>query len=74
MEMRIGYLGLVAAVIHSGLKYESWEYALTVDGRYWCGLGNIDPEHVARQATTSFAEPSIQTANIPELDGDYRSV
>jgi hypothetical protein len=74
MEMRIGYLGLIAAAIHSELKNESWEYALTVNGRYWCGLGNLDPVHVARQATTSFAEPSNQTVIIPELDGDYRSV
>lgn len=68
METTIGYLGLVAAVIRSGLKNESWEYPLTADGRYWCDLANIDPEHVSRRATTSFpfAEPSIQMADIQE--------
>jgi len=59
METAIGYLGLVAAVIRSGLKDESWEYPLTDDGRYWCGLANIDPEHVSKRATKSFLKNSV---------------
>ena len=66
--MTIGYLGLIAAVIRSGLKYESWEYPLTDDGRYWCDLGNLDPEQVSKQATKSFAEPFVQFEGIQELD------
>lgn len=66
MDTTIGYLGLVAAVIRSGLKNESWEYPLTADGRYWCGLGNIDPEHVSKRATKFFVEPSVPMAEIQE--------
>jgi hypothetical protein len=53
MDLRRGYLGLVAAVIRSGLDKEDWEYPLTTDGRYWCALGNLDPEYVTRRAHRS---------------------
>ena len=54
MDTNNGYLGLVAAVIRSGLKDESPKYPLTKDGRYWCGLGNINPEYVSLRAFTLF--------------------
>ena len=66
MEMTNGYFRLVAAVIRSGLKDESWEYPQTVDGRYWCDLANINPEHVSKRATKSFVEPSVPMAIIQE--------
>ncbi len=66
MEVTRGYLGLVAAVIRSGLDYENRGYPLTTDGRYWCSLGNLDPEHVFKRANTSFGEPRVQMANIRE--------
>ena len=71
MEITRGYLGLIAAVIRSGLNDEKEEYPLTTDGRYWCSLGNIDPEYVIRRANrpvpeTSIAEPFVQMANTQE--------
>jgi hypothetical protein len=65
MEVKIGYLGLVAAVIRSGLN-EDLEYPLTTDGRYWCSLGNLDPEYVFKRANKSFAEPYVRIANIQD--------
>ena len=66
MEMTKGYLGLIAAVIRSGLNDENREYPLTSDGRYWCSLGNIDPEYVFRRADRSAGEPQVQMVNTKE--------
>jgi hypothetical protein len=66
MELTRGYLGLIGAVIRSGLN-ENLEYPLTTDGRYWCSLGNLDPEYVFKRATTAFDVPYVQMANIREL-------
>jgi hypothetical protein len=71
METTKGYLGLIAAVIRSGLNDENREYPLTSDGRYWCSLGNIDPEYVIKRADRSVPEPSVaesqvQMANIQD--------
>ena len=63
MEITKGYLGLIAAVIRSGLNDETREYPLTSDGRYWCTLGNIDPEYVTRRADRSAGEPQAQMAD-----------
>ena len=63
MEITKGYLGLIAAVIRSGLNDETREYPLTTDGRYWCTLGNIDPEYVTRRADRSSGEPQAQMAD-----------
>lgn len=60
MEVTRGYLGLVAAVIRSGLDKENWEYPLTTDGRYWCSLGNLDPEYIFSRANTWFEEPLLE--------------
>ncbi len=65
MEVKTGYLGLVAAVIRSGLD-EDVEYPLTTDGRHWCSLGNLDPEYVLRRANKSYARSSVPVANIQE--------
>ncbi len=65
MEVKIGYLGLVAAVIRSGLD-EDLEYPLTIDGRYWCSLGNLDPEYVFRRANKSLGRSYVPVANIQE--------
>ncbi len=64
MDVKKGYLGLVAAVIRSGLDNENLGYPLTTDGRYWCSLGNLDPEYVLRRANTSFWQRYVLMANI----------
>ena len=64
MDVTRGYLGLVAAVIRSGLDNENRKYPLTTDGRYWCVLGNLDPEYVFNRANTSFWERDVQIPNI----------
>lgn len=47
------YLGLIAALIRSGLAKENWAYPLTDDGQSCCFLGNLDPEYVSKRSNQS---------------------
>ena len=67
MESLRGYLGLVGAVIRSGMDKESSEYPLTTDGRYWCSLGNLDPDYVFRRVNTSHGRTYVQTAKMKAM-------
>ena len=65
METTKGYLGLIAAVIRSGLHDENREYPLTADGRFWCSLGNIDPEYVIKRANKPFGDTHVLNSKYP---------
>lgn len=56
MDGRIGhfmddqYVHFIAAIIRSGLQQEGPAYVSTSGGRYWCELGQLDPEALIAQA------------------------